>query len=229
MPDPDPAVASLESIKAVPDMAEICLNVPLYETFPFEKKKHASKIRDIRYFRGHFDTHCLGCQRSSTFHCYTQNIFFEDNVICADGIFSQEFECSRDSTHKLLFIFRIEKLTLTKIGQFPSIADISKGEIDRYRKPLGSSRFSEFNRAIGLAAHGVGIGAFVYLRRVLEFLINDAHEIAKTQIGWDDDRYQKSRIGERIELLAAHLPAFLVENRHLYAIIPDGDRRRAAF
>jgi len=38
----------------------------------------------------------------------------------------------------------------------------------------------EFRESIGLAAHSVGIGSFVYLRRILKGLIEEAHTEAKS-------------------------------------------------
>jgi hypothetical protein len=40
--------------------------------------------------------------------------------------------------------------------------------------------YREFGKAVGLGAHGVGIGAVVYLRRIIESLIEEAHQTAKS-------------------------------------------------
>jgi len=217
------SLAALTTPKEIPDMAELCLNVPLYESFQFNQSQKPDRLRATVCFKGHFDSYCIQCQRTSTFHCVsTPGGYLDDNDVSTERVFGHVFSCTRSNAHSLHFIFKIEGTTITKIGQHPSIADISKGEIDRYRKPLGSQRFSEFSRAIGLAAHGVGIGAFIYLRRVFEFLIDDAYKIAKATVGWNDDAYMKARVGERIEMLSAHLPSFLVENRGLYGIMSKG-------
>ncbi len=57
---------------------------------------------------------------------------------------------------------------LMKFGQYPSVADIHIGQIKQYDKVLSKNLLKEFTRAIGLAANGVGIGSFVYLRRFLK-------------------------------------------------------------
>ena len=77
-------------------------------------------------------------------------------------------------------------------------------------------------RGIGLAAHGVGIGSFVYIRRVFENLIEEAHQLTKKDGGLDEDAYKKARMDEKIELLKNHLPDFLVENKVLYSILSKG-------
>lgn len=109
-----------------------------------------------------------------------------------------------------------------KVGQYPSLADLAEREIKKYRKLLGPKAYAEFNRGIGLFAHDVGIGAFIYLRRILEKLISEAHQVAQGSTEWDESAYLKSRVVEQISLLADHLPPFMVENRALYSILSKG-------
>jgi hypothetical protein len=76
-------------------------------------------------------------------------------------------------------------------------------------------------KAIGLAAHGEGIGSFVYLRRVFERLIRSRFDQYKAEEGWTDEDF-KLRMDEKIALLKAHLPSFLVEIREIYSIFSKG-------
>jgi len=109
-----------------------------------------------------------------------------------------------------------------KVGQYPSGADLQKPELHKYRGILGPERFKELIRGVGLAAHGVGIGAFVYLRRTFESLIEEAHAVASKLQGWNEEQYEKSRMAERISLLSHQLPPFLVANARLYSIMSTG-------
>ncbi len=109
-----------------------------------------------------------------------------------------------------------------KIGQYPTIADLSSIEVQKYRKVLGEELYKEFTRAIGLVSHGIGIGAFVYLRRIFEHLIEEAHQKNAAVEGWDENAYKTSRMDDKIELLKGSLPDFLVSNRKLYAILSKG-------
>ncbi len=111
---------------------------------------------------------------------------------------------------------------MQKVGQYPSVADLHSAKIKRYRKVLAPEDYRELNRAVGLAAHGVGIGAFVYLRRIFDRLIEEAHQIARHDSAWDADLFLRSRMPEKIMLLASHLPGFLVENKSLYSILSKG-------
>jgi hypothetical protein len=78
------------------------------------------------------------------------------------------------------------------------------------------------HRAVGLCAHGIGVGSFVYLRRVFESLLEEAHRAAQQDAGWDEGGYQRQRVEERILSLQRHLPEFLVANRSLYGILSKG-------
>lgn len=80
----------------------------------------------------------------------------------------------------------------------------------------------EFKKAIGLAAHGVGVGSFVYLRRIFENLVQAAYQLAKEESGWDDEAYNNERMAGRIRLLEKHLPDFLVQNHSMYGILSRG-------
>ena len=65
-------------------------------------------------------------------------------------------------------------------------------------KSLRLEDYDELRRAVGLAAHEIGIGAFVYLRRIFERLIAEAHQIARQDSAWDEDCFLQSRMPEKI-------------------------------
>ena len=140
-------------------------------------------------------------------------------------VFVRKFNCPRkpnDSAHSQIFLFRVIGTTLIKIGQHPTLADLTNEDIKKYRK-LNNEIYSELNKAVGLATHGVGIGSFVYLRRIIEkhivypkinqLLIEN--KITKEQIA-------KSDFKEKINLAKESLPEFLVENKKIYSILSKG-------
>ena len=81
-----------------------------------------------------------------------------------------------------------------------------------YRTLLDKSD-AELHRAIRLAAHGVGIGSFVYLRRILERLIYQRFKALQATTGWSDDEFRHRRMDEKIYLLKEHLSEFLVQTK----------------
>lgn len=111
---------------------------------------------------------------------------------------------------------------LVKTGQFPTVADFHISEIKQYSKLVPNEKLKEFTRAIGLAANGVGIGSFVYLRRIFEHLIAEAFARAKKDNAVTESDFQRARMDEKIDLLHAYLPTFLAENRSMYSILSLG-------
>ena len=109
-----------------------------------------------------------------------------------------------------------------KIGQVPSIADLHISKIKEYDKVLPREKIKEVTRAIGLAANGVGIGSFVYLRRVFEDLVEEAHQVATNDKGLNEEEYTRGRMAEKIDLLKNYLPDFLVANKSIYSILSLG-------
>jgi hypothetical protein len=82
-----------------------------------------------------------------------------------------ELSCTRDWEHRIWFFFLVRNKTLRKVGQYPSIADFELPKLDRFKEVIDAGQRRELGRAVGLHAHGVGIGSFVYLRRIFEFLV----------------------------------------------------------
>ena len=112
--------------------------------------------------------------------------------------------------------------TVQKCGQYPSYADVTEGSLKQYRGALSSQDAYELSRATRLAAHGVGIGSFVYIRRIFERLIQKRFDEFKSEKSWDAEHFKRMSMDERIELLKDHLPDFLVSSRKLYGILSIG-------
>lgn len=218
----------------LPDLEEFCLKVPLYKKYKlyqyrFEtiKSYHTDDITRI-------DCYCIDCKRNATFvsnptPTYTSYINGSTirepdcDFFIRDHNLVRIYKCTRNPKHtKIEFYICIKDKMIFKIGQHPSMADLSKPEIQKYTKILGDDLFEEFNCAIGLVSHGVGIGAFVYLRRIFEKQIEQAHEEAKRSETWDEKKYQQKRISEKIKLLKGSLPQSLVKNTKLHSILSKG-------
>jgi hypothetical protein len=199
-------------------------DTPLYDILKWTEDDD-TVIENIICFDGKIDGPCVYCGKETTYqrngevpprYAISQYLSFERTM-------NLKLFCSRDSKHEIEIFFKTfpSEYSFLKIGQFPSIASLTKGEINKYRKVL-RDQFSEFSRGVGLISHGVGIGAFVYLRRVFESLIEEAHSKAKTGNGWNEDAYQRGRMDDKIDLLKSYLPSFLVKNRSLYGILSKG-------
>lgn len=141
------------------------------------------------------------------------------------GTFERIFKCPRpnsNSTHNHIYIFRIKNSKLIKIGQSPSVSDLAKKEIEKYRA-FNENIYKELNRAIGLSSYGIGVGSFVYLRRIIEKHIVSPilQNLLEREEITQDDLYQ-SDFKKKIDLAKNHLPEFLVENKKIYSILSKG-------
>jgi hypothetical protein len=148
-------------------------------------------------------------------------------------IYLTALSCGRNHAHKLQFLYKVQSESgrtsgasevqfLEKIGQYPSLAALNLPQVKKYRAVLPDDVYSDLAKGIGLAAHDVGIGSYVYLRRVFERLVEDAHAIAKDESGWDEDSYRQMRMAEKITALKSHLPEFLVSHAGLYSLLSKG-------
>lgn len=175
---------------------------------------------------GTVDGHCVYCERDATFRkrfsrdSDLENSIIQEEIIDKSGIFSLHLRCTR-AEHVYVYYFHLSGLNVEKIGQLPSVADIAQGEFSRY-KSLSKDDSSELYKAVGLAAHGVGIGAFVYLRRVFERLIQQRFENAHQDLPTSHEEFMHLRMSEKIACLSNQLPSFLVENRAIYGILSSG-------
>ena len=102
------------------------------------------------------------------------------------------------------------------------IADFHIHEIKQYDKIISKEKLKEFTRAIGLAANGVGIGSFVYLRRIFESLILSTYTEHKDSIEIPETKFISLRMEEKIQTLKNYLPKFLIDNKSLYSILSLG-------
>lgn len=131
-----------------------------------------------------------------------------------------KFVCSMNSEHHLDFVAIADNTTFKKIGQYPSVADLSFPELDNYKKVLSADDRKEFRRAIGLHASGIGAGSYVYLRRIFERLLFQAKENAGDAI--DKDSFDKARVDGKITILKDYLPKLLTDNPTLYGVLSKG-------
>lgn len=162
---------------------------------------------EVNYVSGKskkFDTYevILRCKRYNTFLHYLVHIEYEDPE-----------DYYEDKQIKYI----------SKVGQYPSVADFHIGQVHKYDKVLSKDKMREFTKAIGLAANGIGIGSFVYLRRIFEHLVSEAFEKAISENDeFDADAFSKAKMNNKIQMLSGYLPDFLVENYSIYGILSKG-------
>lgn len=221
-----------ETMDDIDSPTKFLIERPLYSKMKFdpENEEHVKQIREILSFKGPIDAYCPECKKETTYRSFRASgggaghaplpVTQQKGII--NDTYWVELACSRDHAHKLLFAIKTYNGNVQKIGQYPSIQDMSEQHLSRYKSVLSPSHFIELKTAVSLSAHGIGIGSFVYLRRIFENLVEEAHEIKKITSGWDESTYRKSKMSEKIELLKDALPDFLVANRGLYSVMSKG-------
>ena len=192
-------------------------DLPLYETV---ESNIASKIHNLITFDEIFDAYNFRIKDNTTFEGYDNGSSYR-NLKDEPTFYDIHIRCTRSDSIFTYYVIA-DKSFIQKIGQYPSLADLNIEQIKEYEGVLSKEKLKEFVRGVGLRAHGVGIGSFVYLRRIFEHLIEKEHIEAKKDKNWDHDIYERSRMVEKIELLKDYLPKFLVENKDLYGILSLG-------
>ncbi|NES98752.1 MAG: hypothetical protein F6K32_26995 [Desertifilum sp. SIO1I2] len=216
----------------LPSPTDWYFNTPLYEDLnltDLESDKLNYYLSPLQANSLSMDVYCVQCKNQSIFKTLdVSSTSRSPENFSQTRILTTTLTCARDSSHKIYFLFLYHVLydplqkKLIKIGQNPSIADLKKYSIEQYKKVLGEEKYREFSRAIGLFSHGVGIGSFVYLRRIFEDLIEESYHKAKANLCLDEIEYRKKRMDEKIQALNQHLPNFLVENRKIYSVLSKG-------
>jgi hypothetical protein len=133
-----------------------------------------------------------------------------------------KFACS-NCERITYFILKFEEENFFKIGEYPSKRDRYAKEHSKYIKELGKEFTDDLRTAILLYNSDIGVGAFVYLRRVFEKVISDtASKKNETDNNWSLDDWKKKSIEEKIKELDNELPKFLVDNQNLYQLLSLG-------
>lgn len=211
------------------------LRLPLYEKIDIGEEKQ-KVAESILLFEKTFDAYCPFCRLDSTFKSHVlEDVIKKYKQYSAlmpmsnPGEVSKQFsiwdtrniqkvvQCTRDA-HELRYYFTVENTHLVKIGQHPPLSAHSLAETTDFSQVLSRTLLNELNTAIDLASHGIGIGSYVYLRRVFESLINEAYLTASLNEGWNESQYAESDMQGKIQRLAPNLPDFVVETEQLYGL-----------
>jgi hypothetical protein len=182
------------------------------------------EIYKVTATRQRVDSYCPYCKKESTFNVSsnaTSTVDYEKYAKTSRRI-EMHATCSREDYHYLRFFITMGGHKLSKVGQDPSYADLALPELKKYAKELGNPLYREYSKAVGLFAHGVGIGSFVYLRRIFETLVAEAEREAIAKGTTTTEALEGLRMHDRVRILSAHLPEMLVENSILYSVLSKG-------
>lgn len=209
--------------RKLPTAENFYMNHPLYEEIPYTQDD-TDELSEMLLTARLNDVHCPECKNSSLFQINpsASNGFYPHWYEGNNSYFKRAFVCLRNKDHTLNFFFRVNDFKVQKVGQYPSMADLNTYDVKKYAEVLDKQQYSDLRKSIGLVSHGIGIGSFVYLRRIFEDLVEGAKEHAEKQGVLDIDVYKSCRMAEKIQMLDKFLPPFLVEHRKLYGILSKG-------
>jgi hypothetical protein len=194
--------------------------VPLTDLDPLLKELQDDDLQ--------IDCYCIWCNSESIFkRAHDRAVDLQQRL---SGITNNPLQsrftgyrmvCQRQKTHEYFFLFSVDGENFLKIGQYPSLEDVTGKELQKFRSVLDRNDYAELHRANGLASHGIGIGAFVYLRRIFERLIR-AYQVEYSAKGGAISNFHELRMDEKIQTLKDVLPRAIVKNKATYGILSNG-------
>lgn len=213
----------MDEKRQLPTAEVFYMNHPLYEEIPYSQNL-LDELAGMLFIDQLNDVHCPDCKISSLFRLNNQySSGYHSTWYEGDGVYYKRvFTCLRNTEHTLTFFFRIDNFKVQKVGQYPSMADLNTYDVKKYSTVLDKQQYSDLRKAIGLASHGIGIGSFVYIRRIFEDLVERARVHAEKQGGINIESYNSCRMAEKIKMLEKYLPPFLFEHRKIYGILSKG-------
>lgn len=201
------------------DIAEFTFNEPLYKSFKIDDQKEVYFLSQHSEFHGYNPVDKM----ETTFHYHYKSFTGLIDEDTESFIAHITVKCLRsERIFNIFVLWNKEERSIMKVGQYPSVADFHIARIKDFQKVLSKDLAKEFTKAIGLAAHGVGIGSFVYLRRIFEKLIFEAFEAAKAKNDIDTVLFGKAKMTEKVGMLKDYLPSILIENKEMYGILSKG-------
>jgi len=206
-------------------VVDLLLHKGLYSFITIEDEIQNEAERQIREANvGTFDCFCTTCGQVTPFISQSMpvknsggGLRHGDGLSRPPSFFALRSVCQRDLT-AYLYAFQKVGDRLIKIGQLPSMADISFGELKPIDKGLEPGDRKELGTALGLFAHDAAAGAFVYLRRVFERMIHRAHQ----RRGEPVEGFDQKRMDEKIEAIKDALPERVVTNRKVFSVLSQG-------
>jgi len=149
----------------------------------------------------------------------TQETFWDASL---NGLSAVALTC-KQSGDKMIIFFKETGEGVTKVGQIPSLADLRFAEVaDKYEKQLSEEDLKNYKMAIFGHAHGVGIGSFVYLRRIFENLITETFVLHGVKLGIKAKDFRQLHMEKKVDALKSVLPSQLVDMKLAYGILSKG-------
>ena len=187
---------------------------PLYDSVNVEDL-------DGNIYEGTVDGYSCFDKRDTTYSIHKSAL--RHNYTYYDGVIGVRLRDKRTDSGDLFFFLFESGDQIVKIGQAPSLVALQYSDISsKYKDVLSDNDLFMLKRAIGLAAHGTGIGSYVYLRRIFESLIWETYETNKSALDLPESDFKAKRMKDKIQSLKRYLPANMTKFTPLYGILSKG-------
>ena len=199
--------------------------------FPFEiEKKYLTKFFNYISGKPEMIITSGGNNGAGQFDVESGNIYGPMPPYAKEKILNNEicyieyrFRCKKEKDHIYLMIIALEFnngiFTIRKVGQNPSMLTIKGFDFDKYKKQLNRiNAYEDYKKADLSNAEHFYVGAYAYLRRIFEKLIN--WYIEKYDIALEDTRMEtkidsvKQYFDPRINKLLKNLYGILSVSIH---------------
>jgi hypothetical protein len=172
------------------------------------------------------DVFCWKCRSDRCFSRWDDRTDMANADVSDGRPYVGTYVCRQCQSELVLIVEFVESLdqaggsSIRKIGQRPALIEFTRSQYNDHEEHISPEDCYELNQAIGLMGHGVGVGSYVYLRRIMERLIEEAHKAAMDEAGWDEQAYEDAmRFHEKLPLLRGHIPDFLVDQGDIYSVL----------
>lgn len=220
----------MENIKN--KFTEFLIEESLYKVFECDYKSFLSFIKN----KNSLDCFCKHCKKESVFvlnksFCvnYENSNFIDvhsknedldlEKLESGEQLYTLQFNCARDNSHKIIFSIFYSEGGFEKIAQMPTYLSVSLRKTEKYENIIGEEYYNEYLKAIEAYDRGINIGAFVYLRRILEMVIFDKFTLNIDSSNISLAEFSKLSFSEKIKCVSYSLPKILVENAEKYNIL----------
>lgn len=228
-----------ESVNAYKFLQNFILSEPLYKTVEFDAKWYSSFACFSRMI---YHDYCDHCSENSVFEWNNDSYIHE--MFCKLAEYSKDSQnpifrgitepyrnqpvfidylffctgCKRIHYYTLMF----KGNTVTKIGQYPSLASKEELEIQKYKSlKVIKKYYIELVRSINAYSQHMGIASFVYLRRIYEHMVEKEYAklpdtIKKSNASFDD---KMKAVDKEIHIIPTELDT---QKSKIYSVLSKG-------
>ena len=197
-----------------------------------------TKIKNVNFVNKKTRDYCPVCKQDTTFTHYILynkiqrphydkfgNYMYTESIVNVEPINTLNeivhfyiAVCSMNDKHKIFYAFSLNEKRLFKFAEYPY--DLVKMKVPAPKgkivKRIGIDNY--FIQAYSAAQNNLWIGAYVYIRKILEKIIDYVHKQNNEEI----KNWNKKMLGEKIECVKKILPNYVKNNvKKLSSVLSD--------